>query len=67
LLDETKNHAPIGGDQMRLINRSRRPRRGKPPRIAISQAEITADLYYPDSREEGRRTRALEARPGGGR
>lgn len=32
---------------MRLINRHRHDHRGKAPRIAISQAEITADLLYP--------------------
>jgi hypothetical protein len=32
---------------MRLIHtRHRHPRRGRTPRIAISQAEITADLHY---------------------
>lgn len=52
---------------MRLTNRSRRQRRGKAPRIAISQAEITADLNYPASRDEARRSRTVEARSGGGR
>lgn len=32
---------------MRLIHRHRHSSRGKAPRIAISQAEITADLHYP--------------------
>jgi hypothetical protein len=32
---------------MRLIHRHRHHQRGKAPRIAISQAEITADLHYP--------------------
>ncbi|MEZ5078725.1 MAG: PaaI family thioesterase [Solirubrobacterales bacterium] len=32
---------------MRSIGRRRAARRGKAPRIAISQAEITADLHYP--------------------
>jgi hypothetical protein len=32
---------------MRLIHRHRHSHRGKAPRIAISQAEITADLHYP--------------------
>ena len=50
---------------MRLINRSRRQRRDRVPRIAISQAEITADLNYPASRA-GRAARAA-TRPGGGR
>jgi hypothetical protein len=32
---------------MRLIQRPRHDQRSKAPRIAISQAEITADLLYP--------------------
>ncbi len=32
---------------MRLIPRHRHHHRAKAPRIAISQAEITADLHYP--------------------
>ena len=32
---------------MRLIPRHRNRHRAKAPRIAISQAEITADLHYP--------------------
>jgi hypothetical protein len=32
---------------MRLIHRHRHHGRAKAPRIAISQAEITADLHYP--------------------
>lgn len=32
---------------MRLIQRPRHDNRSKAPRIAISQAEITADLLYP--------------------
>lgn len=35
---------------MRLIHRHRNHYRGKAPRIAITQAEITADLHYPVSR-----------------
>lgn len=35
---------------MRLIPRHRHHHRTKLPRIAISQAEITADLHYPASR-----------------
>jgi hypothetical protein len=46
LLEETMNHRPIGGDAMRLIHRHRHHGRSKAPRIAISQAEITADLHY---------------------
>ena len=54
---------------MRLINKSRRERRAKVPSIAISQAEITADLNYPLSRGDARErlSRAFEARRGGGR
>jgi hypothetical protein len=33
--------------EMRLIQRPRSANRDKAPRIAISQAEITADLLYP--------------------
>ncbi|HEY5942991.1 MAG TPA: hypothetical protein VIT89_09045 [Solirubrobacterales bacterium] len=32
---------------MRLIPRHRQQRRPKGPRIAISEAEISADLHYP--------------------
>jgi hypothetical protein len=32
---------------MRLIPRHRHPSRAKQPRIAISEAEISADLHYP--------------------
>jgi hypothetical protein len=46
LLEETMDHRPIGGDAMRLIHRHRHHGRSKAPRIAISQAEITADLHY---------------------
>jgi hypothetical protein len=67
LLDETKLYAPTGGDQMRLIHRSRHQRRERTPRIAISQAEITADLNYPGGRGEAPRMRAVEAPRGGGR
>jgi hypothetical protein len=35
---------------MRLIHRHRHHGRAKAPRIAISQAEITADLHYPATR-----------------
>lgn len=37
---------------MRLIPKSRHHQRTKSPRIAISQAEITADLLYPASRKQ---------------
>jgi len=36
---------------MRLIPRHRSRHRAKAPRIAISQAEITADLHYPAARQ----------------
>jgi hypothetical protein len=51
---------------MRLISRHRHQRRGKSPRIAISQAEITADLLYPAARPAAHRATAA-ARRGGGR
>lgn len=41
---------------MRLIPRHRHHQRGKGPRIAVTQAEITADLHYPA-------TRRVAARP----
>jgi hypothetical protein len=49
---------------MRLIPRHRHNQRSKAPRIAISQAEITADLHYPlgNSRPV---QRAIVARRGG--
>jgi hypothetical protein len=44
---------------MKLIPRHRHSRRSKAPRIAISQAEITADLHYRGgSRLSGRRGEA---------
>jgi hypothetical protein len=43
---------------MRLISRHRSQRRAKPPRIAFSQAEITADLHYPASRRPALSLRA---------
>jgi hypothetical protein len=46
---------------MKLIRRHRNGHRAKAPRIAISQAEITADLHYPASRAIDAR-RALERR-----
>jgi hypothetical protein len=49
---------------MKLIPRHRGQHRSKPPRIAISQAEITADLHYPASRAVEAR-RALERRGAG--
>jgi hypothetical protein len=49
---------------MRLIPRHRH-RRPKAPRIAISEAEISADLHYPASRQaapSSRVARRLEIR-----
>ncbi len=46
---------------MRLMT-NRRRQRHMAPRIAISQAEITADLLYPASRRPSRVDRAIEAR-----
>jgi hypothetical protein len=49
---------------MRLIPRHRH-RRPKGPRIAISEAEISADLHYPATRQQPRQTadlRRLEIR-----
>lgn len=51
---------------MRLIPRHRHNHRSKAPRIAISQAEITADLHYPVGSRPSRGS-ALAARRGGGR
>lgn len=50
---------------MRLVHsKQRSARRPKPPRIAISQAEITADLHYPAAAPAARRApaRPLERR-----
>ena len=46
---------------MRLIPRHRH-HRSKAPRIAISQAEITADLHYPAIRQPVGANRATRAR-----
>jgi len=48
---------------MRLIPRHRHSRRPKGARIAISEAEISADLHYPASRGASRRESAGR-RPG---
>jgi hypothetical protein len=40
---------------MRLIPRHRHQRRPKGPRIAISEAEISADLHYPAQPQRPRR------------
>lgn len=47
---------------MRLIHRHRHSNRGKAPRIAISQAEITADLHYPAPRQAARSADAMARR-----
>lgn len=41
---------------MRLIPRHRHRRRAKGPQIAISEAEISADLHYPAQSQRPRRT-----------
>ncbi len=48
---------------MRWIHRSRHQRHRKVPRIAISQAEITADLRYPAGGPAAERIEALASRP----
>ena len=50
---------------MRLIPRNRHDQRNRKTRIAISEAEISADLHYPAAPQQPRRTadhRRLEAR-----
>jgi hypothetical protein len=50
---------------MRLVGRHRHPHRERKPRIAISEAEISADLHYPAQPRQARRTanaRRLEIR-----
>ena len=50
---------------MRLIGRHRNQHRQRKPRIAISEAEISADLHYPAAPRQPRRTadlRRLEVR-----
>ena len=47
---------------MRLIPKSRHHDRSKAPRIAISQAEITADLLYPASPHAARQRLAASGR-----
>lgn len=47
---------------MRLIPKSRHHDRSKAPRIAISQAEITADLLYPARPHAARERVAAPAR-----
>lgn len=50
---------------MRLTPRHRHNHRGKRPRIAISQAEITADLHYPVGSRPSARAAAAATRGGG--
>ncbi len=50
---------------MRLIHKNRHQNRNRRPRIAISEAEISADLHYPAAPRQPRRTadhRRLEVR-----
>lgn len=50
---------------MRLIHRNRQQQRNRKTRIAISEAEISADLHYPAEPRQPRRTadvRRLEIR-----
>jgi hypothetical protein len=49
---------------MRLIHRHRHSNRGKRPRIAISQAEITADLHYPAGSRPSSQARVVAGRSG---
>jgi hypothetical protein len=66
LLEETEYHRPNGGDPMKLISRHRNQYRAVASRIAISQAEITADLHYPVGSRRSRQA-PVAARRGGGR
>ncbi len=52
---------------MRLIHRHRHHSRAKAPRIAISQAEITADLHYPAGRPAARNATVAMSRRSGAR
>jgi hypothetical protein len=50
---------------MRLIPRNRHQQRNRKTRIAISEAEISADLHYPATPQQAQRTadpRRLEVR-----
>ena len=50
---------------MRLIHKNRHQARNRKTRIAISEAEISADLHYPAAAPQPRRTadnRRLEVR-----
>jgi hypothetical protein len=48
---------------MRLISRQRQQQRHRKSRIAITEAEIAADLHYPAATREPRRS-ADSRRPG---
>lgn len=50
---------------MRLIPRHRNRYRAVAPRIAISQAEITADLHYPAGNQRARHAVVAARRDGG--
>jgi hypothetical protein len=52
---------------MRLIHRHKHHQRDKAPRIAISQAEITADLQYPLGSSRAVQRAVQANRRGGGR
>jgi len=52
---------------MRLIHRHRNHNRSRAPRIAITQAEITADLHYPLASSRPVQNALDAARRGGGR
>jgi hypothetical protein len=52
---------------MRLIHRHRDNDRSRSPRIAITQAEITADLHYPLASSRPVQRAAEAARRGSGR
>jgi hypothetical protein len=52
---------------MRLIHMHRHHHRPKPPRVSISQAEITADLLYPASPRAARERGVTAPARGGAR
>jgi hypothetical protein len=62
LLDETESKRADWRRQMRWIHKSRHQRHRKVPRIAISQAEISADLHYPAGGQAADRIEALASR-----
>jgi hypothetical protein len=49
---------------MRLIPRQRHQHRTRRPRIAVSQAEITADLHYPAASRQASQAHTATARGG---